>query len=264
MKNFALIICLVSTVYLKAQQKEGTIVYEKKTNMHKTVTDEQLRAMIPEFRVDKFILQFSNDVSLYKMLPEEERPDAFSEGRGGTRVVMGVGGDKGDTYKNYTLLKSLQSVEMGSKKFIVEDSIKPMQWKLTDETKTILGHVCHKAIAKQKAAVKVRTMTFNDGNKTTDSSLNKPEAGKEVDVVAWYADDMPVPAGPSAFSGLPGVILQVDVDNQQQVFTAVEIKPTFEKNELKEPTKGKKITKEEYKKMTMEMLQNMGMGTIKM
>ena len=57
---------LFSLAMLQAQVKEGTIVYERKINMYRTIQDEQMRAMIPEFRTSKHMLLFSDSVSVYK------------------------------------------------------------------------------------------------------------------------------------------------------------------------------------------------------
>jgi hypothetical protein len=41
---------------LFAQMKEGLIVYERKVNMHRRITDEQMKAMMPEFRTSNYQL----------------------------------------------------------------------------------------------------------------------------------------------------------------------------------------------------------------
>ncbi|MFN5252604.1 MAG: hypothetical protein ACK5BD_00595, partial [Chitinophagaceae bacterium] len=42
-----------------AQMKEGKISYERKINMHRFITDPEMKARIPEFRTDKFELLFT-------------------------------------------------------------------------------------------------------------------------------------------------------------------------------------------------------------
>ena len=75
--------CLSGFLLANAQQKEGTIVFERKINMYKTITDEQMRAMMPEFRTSKHMLLFSDSISVYKAIPEDEAPDPFAGGGGG-------------------------------------------------------------------------------------------------------------------------------------------------------------------------------------
>ena len=68
---FFLLTGFVSLTALQAQVKQGTIIYERKINMHKTIQDEQMKAMIPEFRTSKHMLLFSDSVSMYKLVPED-------------------------------------------------------------------------------------------------------------------------------------------------------------------------------------------------
>jgi GLPGLI family protein len=257
---------LVITTMLVAQVKEGTIVYERKINMHRRITDEQTRSFIPEFRTSKHQLLFSDSTSLYKLLPEDEAPDPFEGGGGGQRTVFRMGGgDAGELYKNFVDGKSIEATELGAKQYIIEDSIRKQRWKLTEETKTIAGHLCRKAITTQKqinlGGVRMMTMTSMDGNVKTDTTkkTDAPPTPKEVDVVAWYADDIVSPVGPENNGGLPGVILALDIDKGGTTYTAIDIKSTINKKDLKEPKKGKKVTREEYRKLQGEMMKNMQM-----
>ena len=70
-----------------------------------------------------------------------------------------------------------------------------MQWTLADETLTILGHRCQKAICRFRGR----------------------------DFVAWFAADVPVKGGPWKFGGLPGCILKVYDVQKIYVWEAVAI-----------------------------------------
>jgi GLPGLI family protein len=102
-------------------------------------------------------------------------------------------------------------------------------------------------------------MVMNGGAPSLDTTTKRPP-GREVEVVAWYADDIVSPAGPENYGQLPGVILQLDVDNGGTVYTATEIKKTVDQKNLKEPKKGKVVTQQEYTKMMMDMMGNGGMS----
>ncbi len=259
-KIFFLLTASVSLTALNAQVKEGTIYYEQKVNMYKTIQDEQMRAMIPEFRTTKYMLLFSDSVSMYKVVPEDEAPDPFAGG-GGARVIMRMGAaGGGDLYKNFAQSKSVQTSELGGKNFLIIDSIKQQPWKLSTDTRQILGHNCHKATRKvmQSGSGVIRRMVMGGGNTTPDTTTQKQIPGKEVEVVAWYADDIVSPVGPENYGQLPGVILQLDVDNGTTVFTATEVKKTVDAKELKEPKKGKAVTRQEFSKMMMDMMGGSG------
>lgn len=251
-----------SVSLLHAQMKAGTIVYDQKINMHRNIQDEQMKAMMPEFRTAKYQLEFSDSVSLYKLIPEDEAPDPFAGGGGARRMVFTMGGAGSETYKNFSQMKSIQSSELGGKNFLIVDSIRQQPWKLGDETKTILGHICHKATRKIIQPAQRRMVFGGPGAPPADTAKTaRPgavPAGKEVEVVAWYADDIVSPAGPESYGQLPGVILQLDVDNGATVYTATDIKKTVDQKSLKEPKKGKVVTQQEYVKMMMDLMGNGG------
>jgi GLPGLI family protein len=267
-KIFLMAFALMGFFIAKAQVKEGTIVYERKINMHKRITDEQFKAMVPEFNTSKHMLMFSDSTSMYKMVPEDEAPDPFEGGgHGGRRVVMRFsGGDAGELYKNFSLSKSIMQTELGAKSYIIEDSIRQQKWKLTDETKKISGYNCRKAITKQMMPVGGRmrvmtTTTTGDGNSKTDSARRQsmPQL-QEAEVVAWYAEDIISPVGPENNGGLPGVILQLDINKGETVYTAMDIKKTVNAKDIKVPSKGKKVTRDEFNKLQEEMMSNMQGG----
>jgi GLPGLI family protein len=263
-----LFIC-ISMQQVNAQMKEGTIVYQRKINLHRRITDEQFRAMVPEFRTSKHVLLFSDSTSIYKLLPEDEVPEPFEGGGTRTFVRMGGGSDAGELYKNFALGQSIMQTDLGAKTFIIQDSIKQQAWKLTDETKQINGFTCRKAIAKQKqlSAQTIRTVTstskeggalkIDSATKKVDVNTAKP---KEVDVVAWFAEGINSPVGPENNGGLPGVILQLDINNGETIYTALEIKKEVNKKEIKQPSKGKKVTRDEFNKLQMEALNNLQGG----
>ena len=258
MKNWIVALALIASSGIIAQQKEGTILYEKKMNMYKAIQNEQMKAYIPEFRTSKHMLLFSDSISIYRLLPEEEAPDPFAGGGNGQVMIrMGGGADGGDMYKNFSQQKAIQSTEMGGKNFLIIDTLKPQPWKITEETKKILGYTCYKATRKiTQPRMMMRTMSIG-GTGPTDtvknSSANTP---KEIDVVAWYTINIITPAGPENYGQLPGLILQLDIDNGTTVFNATEVKTTLNKKELKEPTKGKAVSRAEYQKLMMELMSN--------
>jgi GLPGLI family protein len=265
MKRLLLLLAIaLSSQAIFAQQKQGTITYERKINIWKRITDEQMRAMIPEFSTSKHVLYFSDSISLYKAVPEDVTPDPFGGGGGGVVIRMG-GADGGELYKNFATATSIQANEVGGKNFLIIDSIKAAPWKISNETKQILGVTCRKATRTAQAPQAViRTMTSMNGDITKDSTLNKAPKTKEVEVVAWFAENIPAPVGPEAYGQLPGAVLEVSFNDGETIYTAKEILQTVDSKNLKEPQKGKRITQAEYRKMMMDLMQNQGGGMIRM
>lgn len=226
MKKFFVTAFLFAALTSNAQMKQGTIVYERKVDVHRRMEDKQMKAMVPQFRVDKHELLFNDNVSVYRTMQEDEAPDPF-ENRGGAQINIRIGGpgDDGMLYKDFAQQKQYQQTSFGDKDYIIDDSVHVQQWKLVDETKIILNHNCKKA-------------------------TTRTERGSNI--VAWYAEDIPVPAGPENFNGLPGAILSLDANNGEMVFTATEIKNSVNIKDLKEPSAGKHITRADFEKKVDE------------
>lgn len=207
-----------------AQVKEGSIIYERKVNMHRRITDESQKAMIPEFNISKVQLTFSGNESIFKNLPEDEdiRDKADQDGN---RMVIRMGGAENEIYRNYSTEKTTELCELGPRKYIIEDSLPKQNWKLQEETKTVKGYACKKATAKNK-----------EGR----------------DLIAWYTEDIQSPAGPEQFGGLPGIILELDINDAEIVFTALEIDTKLDKSLVKAPSNGKKISRKEFRAMMEE------------
>lgn len=252
-KVFYLATLLLGWVTAHAQLHEGTIVYERKINMHRRIQDEQMKAMMPEFRTSKHQLLFSDSVSVYRAVPEDEMPEA---GDGGPRMMIRVGGpgDGGELYKNFAEGRSIQSTDLGAKTYLIEDSIRPRNWKLTNETKVILGYTCRKAVSTETMMQggAIRMITNNNGTTQTDTA-NKPKP-VQVQVEAWYAEGITSPVGPESYGMLPGVILELNIDNGATVYTALEVKKEVAKKDIKEPKKGKRVTREEFMAMMRELM----------
>jgi GLPGLI family protein len=207
-----------------AQTKEGRVVYERKINMHRRLEDPAMKSMIPEFTTSKVELLFSSDESLWRNIREEEdiRDEAGGQSNGPViRMRFGSGDDQ--TYKNYATEKMIRQQELGPKKYLIEDSFPHQSWKLETDTQTISGHLCKKATTKGQ-----------QGNA----------------IIAWYAEDLQCSSGPETYGGLPGLILQLDSNEAELVFTAIEIDTKgFDKKVVQAPADGKKISRAAYKKM---------------
>ena len=227
-KTKALLIACIAAQSLSAQVKEGIVTYEEKIDAHRRIPkeNEEMKAMIPQFHINKYELLFADNKSLYKAV--EEEPDLSEQPQGGGGLVMRFGGADNVFYKDFSTQMAVEKRDLMEKEFIVEDSIRNVNWKLVDgETKTIAGHVCKKA-------------------------TGKSERGS--DLIAWYAEDISLSSGPGPFGGLPGLILGLDVNAGEFVYTAMNIQNKIDRNDLKAPTKGKKVTPAEFAKLRKELM----------
>lgn len=282
------LMALLTMTSVSAQIKEGKLIFERKTNMRKMITDPEMRARIPEFRTEKFELIFNDQASMFKTIPDDEAPDPFANsggdrGGGGGRFMFKM--PEVNIYTDLNTQLQLEARSMFEKDFLITDTLKPLKWKLSEETKTIAKYVCKKAttsIVPQQLNMRLGGgggrpagggnrgggggnrggVSFNTGGVNIsaggDTAGQKP---KEIEIVVWYTESIPVSVGPDTYAGLPGAILEVDTDNGSAVISAVEYIAKYSAKELKQPTKGDKMSRAKFMDTLQELFKGMQNGS---
>jgi GLPGLI family protein len=272
---FSMMLIAFTTVF--AQVKEGKIIFERKTNMRRMITDPEMRARIPEFRTEKFELIFNEQASMCKTIPEDEAPDPFANSgggggeRGGMRMMFRM--PETTIYTDLNTQVQLEARSLFEKDYLIMDTLKPLKWKLSEETKTIAKYVCKKAttsIVPQQltmrlgggggnrggGSINIGGVNINRGG-NPDSAAAKP---KEIEITVWYTESIPVSVGPDTYAGLPGAILEVDSDNGNNIITAQEYTTKFSAKELKQPTKGEKMNRAKFMDSMQELMKGFQRG----
>ena len=197
---------------------EGVIEYEKKVNVFavfkRAINKEnesylqqaydQYKKSQPQFKVLKSSLSFSSDKSLYtpvkgemmtgflNWFPEISQPNII--------------------FNDFATGRSTTQKSVFEQTFLMQDSIRNIKWKITDETREIAGYPCRRANAL-----------------VMDS----------IYVVAFYTDKIPVSGGPESFSGLPGMILGVALPHENITWFATSVAEKPVNASIKAPVKGK-------------------------
>lgn len=258
-KLFAITVLATGAIFsAAAQQTQGKIIFERTVQMQIRIAtddggnDEAIQNMLPKTRKEKFELSFANNTTIWKQLEEEPQEDiGGGQAVGGMQIRMISAGTDDVLYSQLETTKKVELRELGTKKFIVEDSIKPMNWKLSEETKTILGHLCRKATSQK---IGTRMMMNMDNGK-----MERKEIADTSYIIAWFASDIPVSSGPAEFQAqLPGMILELDVNNGKTVYQALEISQKVDIASIKEPKGAKKLTPAEFNKERDKMFEEMG------
>jgi GLPGLI family protein len=244
---FAVMI-IVMALTTAAQQKQGKVTYTRTMQMQISIDDnDHMGQMLPNTRTDNFELMFGNNKSIWKHIDEEDNNDDVNGN--GMQIRMIAPGQNDVVFYDFANAKKIEQREMMERKFIVTDSIQKLDWKVSGETQTILGHVCEKATTQR--AGKRTQMTMDNGK------MERKEIADTSTIVAWFTKDIPVPAGPEVQGQLPGLILALDINNGRGVYKAIELSDKADVAGIKEPTKGKKVTPDEYKKETAKMMDEM-------
>ena len=261
MKKYLAILAGFVALTAHSQTKEGKVVYERTIQMTNLRfggnMPPEIQAQMPKSRTDQFELLFTPKHSLYQFLPNaaDEGGGTFS---GGGMVIQMRGGANDISYTDLEKSTRVDQREIMDKSFVVADTVTKLQWKLSDETKTILNFTARKATA---TSIGQRPrMTMENGE------MKREMVSDTSNVIAWYTTDIPVPAGPNYTGQLPGLILELDVNNGQNVVKAIEFSPKVSANKIKEPRDGKKVTAAEFAlerdKIMEEMRKNMPSGNV--
>lgn len=224
------ILVAITAIFCFAQT-EGVITYEMKVNMHRNIPkeNEDMKAMIPEFRKSNFELFFNANESLYKPV-EEDDDEEFNDGNG-MQIRMKM--PQSEMYVKPSSEKMLELREFLDKKYLVSDTLKAKGWKIGTETKTILGFECKKA-----------TRTDEERKQT---------------IVVWFTDKLRPSLGPDRFCSLPGAVLEVNINDSERTLVAKKIDTrSLKKNELKVPTGGVAMNGGDFRKMVDEQMKKMG------
>jgi len=236
---------------LQAQQKQGKVVYDRTVKLQLSFAGMPggMEQQMPSSRTDKFELSFANNQSLWKQAESDNNEDNVFGGDG-AQIRMVVAGNDDVLFCDLDEGKRIEKRELFDKTFIIDDTLTKLKWKMTGESKTILNHNCMKATATRYS----KRMNMNMDN----GKMTRVEVDDTSNIVAWFAPDIPVSAGPSEFQGqLPGVILEMDVKDGSQIYKAVSISEKTDIAAIKEPSGKKHYTPEEFRKERDKMMKEM-------
>ena len=218
--------------------------------------DPEIAKQIPRSRTDHFELLFTSQQSLWQFLPTSANDGGEQTFGGGGVVVRIASGMNEVSFINLENGTRLDQREIMERSYLVSDTVAKLQWKLSDESKTILKYTCRKATS-TRIATRMQMAMENGEMKRTPIQETQT-------VVAWFTTDIPVAIGPEYSAQLPGAILELDIANGQSVYKAIEIDKKVNTSKIKAPKEGKKMTAAEFTKerdkLMEEMQKNMPAG----
>jgi GLPGLI family protein len=229
---------------LKAQHahftRSGTIEFERKTNawaVLKKEINKDNEAVVapaldnykknnPQFRVLKSTLSFTGNKTLFTPIESEPASNImfFS--------IMPLMTQNNTIYSDLNDKKVIAQRTVLGDAFLVSDSTRKIEWKITDETRDIAGYHCRRA-----------------NGIMLDS----------IYIVAFYTTQIPVPGGPESFNGLPGMILGVALPHENVTWFATKVTDaTLPDNALVPPKKGKKTDSKSFRETLRVALKDQG------
>lgn len=227
-----ILICIVLLSFNSGQTQEhkpisGHVIYRTEFIENKTLRESKswdlIQRMQNKIKDAQFELIFNNNQSLFQIYEPSIINLNNAEVHAAT-ITIG----KGEFYKNLLDSVFLRKVKSGGEELIVAldpESHLAETWTIKeDESKTIKGFLCYKA-------VRQKTVTNSKGD-------------HKFTIEAWFSPEIPVGFGPKEFGDLPGLILELK--DTHYVFYAQDIKTSVDSNLKIKAFKGKQIKESDY------------------
>lgn len=232
MKNIIIFISSFLISLASHAQQEGMVRFTRTTYwtklneslpyMSKQEKEKQSYVFGGLFEEKEFMLLYFDEKGSYYTNSDEK--SAESEGYDGRKKLFGI---KRDFEKN-TLNEFF---EMSGKTYIVEDSLKQLNWKILNDIKDVAGHICMKAMIQDTI--------------------------KNQRIIVWFAQDIPINAGPERLYGLPGLILEMNINDGAVIVeaTKIELPKITNQMDLPKKLKGKKMNEVAFQDMLRKFIQ---------
>lgn len=176
----------------------------------------------PEQVVLKKILKIKGKETLFEPIKQELEPKTKKML---TALVLDL---EATTLSNLETKAYARFNDMIGQKVIIQDTLKKIDWRITDEYREIAGYNCRRA-----------------NGITKDSTY----------VIGYYCNELPVSGGPESINGLPGTILGLVIPSQHVSYFATKVELTnglVLDKKLFENQKVKKLNRAEVSKMMKE------------
>ncbi len=228
--KYLLSIIITSFMLMSCNAQTLKVTYTEKMDISKQlegIDDPAIKKIVaqqvgaPKY----FSLTSSNQISIYENKKEETADNSNSN-----VTVMGNGAETDIIYKNHKNRKFVRQTDFMSRTFLIQDNLLKIDWKITNETQKIGKYLCRKATLKQG----------------------------DNEIIAWFTDEISSNDGPREYYGLPGLILKVSTPSV--TIEATDVTLSKEKVELEKPTKGKKVTREEFEKIKKDKINSLTGG----
>ncbi len=257
--SFFITVISICFVCVNAQDFQGKATYQMKMNMEDVNKRLDSSKMAPERKefVKKmtktisertYALVFTKTTSIYK---EEEQLD--TPGKQGNMWMKRMSDAEGTLYKDLATKEYIHGKEMFGKSFLIKDSIKKMNWKVTGESKKIGNYTCYKATTMHE--VPSKDMMSRWGRRGEKDNAEEKDT-KLVEVTAWFSPEIPISNGPKEFGGLPGLIMEISVDKLTLLCSKIEINPA-EKVAVEAPSTGKVLDQKDFDEMQKKKMKEM-------
>ena len=237
MKKIITTLLVAIPLFVSAQNNSGEVIYEESMKLEISFDEEghmeAVKSMLPSEQKSKTQLVFNSESSIYRDYDDgssNSQDLQFEDESSGGMVKMVIERPENILFRNISAGTSTRQQSFFGRTFLVQGNAKQTPWKLSSESKSILGYTCQKA--------------------TVEDSIGLTEA--------WFTTEIPASVGPDSFGSLPGLILEVIHDDGKRTFKALSVDlKDVKSDQISAPKKGKKVTQEEFSKIVKEKMAEM-------
>ncbi len=247
------------TNFLLSQDFNGKATYKSQRKMNIELDSmqmnddmqKQMMAMLKKQFEREYNLDFTINESVYKQAENLDKP--ANTNAGGIQIMVAGDGAGDVLYKNIKENRYTTQSDLFGKLFLIQDELEQPDWTLEKETKNIGQYTCFKATFKRIVnSTGTMRMVVNPIDESEEQDVNKVEQT----VTAWYTLQIPVKHGPGNYSGLPGLILEVNDGSESILCSKIIINPR-DNVDVEEPNKGKKVNQEEFEAIREKKMKEM-------
>ncbi len=226
MKKGLILFLLLGSLTSLAQENEGVVYFTRTTYWTKMLSQLTFLSKQEKERMS-YMFAGKDDWKVYTLLYFNENQSKYINSEEKNEESEGYDWRKEEYMVNRDFAKNTMTdiIEMIGKTYIIEDSLQTPNWKILNDLKEVAGHICMKAMIEDPV--------------------------KNQKITAWFAQDLPSSAGPERLWGLPGMILEIDINDGTVIVQASKIvfKKLGQELDLPKKLKGKKITEAAYQEM---------------
>lgn len=231
---FSVLFVSIFSLPLLAQKMEGVITYDHTYHWSRIYQRMEFLSQEEKDRVKltrgydegyttKMKLVFNQDQSLFTYLSDQgESADGRWTWKQSDYVIT----------RDFAANRQSDWIQMLGRTYQIEDSLRTPQWKIMNKIKDVSGYLCMMAV--------------------TEDTLKKQK------ITAWFADALPVPVGPGVYFGLPGAILELDINDGDVVLTAtnISLQPVGDQLKPAKKLKGRKIDNKQHDTLVYKHIQD--------
>jgi GLPGLI family protein len=210
------------------------VTYQEQTKTPKNIQgldDPQIAAAVSaklQSLNKTMVLYYDKGLSLFEPLQTQDKKQSSNEG-----IQMMRMGSSGVYYKDQKAKESISQENILDRVFLITEPLPAgSEWTLQNEKKKVGNYTCIKAV-------------------------------KQGDITAWYCPELPINDGPYLYSGLPGLVLEVETATKVITMQTVELNSRDVAGKIVAPASGKKISRDEFTALMDKKKAEMGIGSEK-